>query len=158
MIHQDKISLNENIDTLILSKLLSQLGAKSLINAIEKIEKNEANFVEQNHDEATYAKKITKEEAELKWNQNANIILAKINGLNPNPGAWFKYKKERYKVWKAKISDETGDFGKIINDKLTIACSNQSIQITEIQKEGKSRQSVDKFLLGNKMKKGESVV
>ena len=36
------------------------------INAIEKIEKNEANFVEQNHDEATYAKKITKKEAELK--------------------------------------------------------------------------------------------
>ena len=79
VIQQDKINLNENIDTSILSKLLSQLGAKSLMNAIEKIENNEVNFVEQNHNEATYAKKITKEEAELKWNQNANIILAKIN-------------------------------------------------------------------------------
>ena len=105
VMHQEKINLNENIDTSILSKLLSKLGAKSLMNAIEKIEKNEANFVEQNHDEATYAKKITKEEAEIKWDQNANLILAKINGLNPNPGAWFKYKNERYKVLKAKVSN-----------------------------------------------------
>ena len=60
VIQQDKINLNENIDTSILSKLLSQLGAKSLMNAIDKLEKNEVNFVEQNHNEATYAKKLQK--------------------------------------------------------------------------------------------------
>jgi len=157
VIHQDKINLNENIDTSILSKLLSQLGAKSLMNAIEKIENNEVNFVEQNHNEATYAKKITKEEAELKWNQNANIILAKINGLNPNPGAWFKYKNERYKVWKAKISNTSGLQGSTIDNNLTIACKDKSISILEIQKEGKSRQATDQFLLGSKIPKGEKI-
>ena len=157
VIHQDKINLNENIDTSILSKLLSQLGAKSLMNAIEKIENNEVNFVEQNHNEATYAKKITKEEAELKWNQNANIILAKINGLNPNPGAWFKYKNERYKVWKAQISNTSGLQGSTIDNNLTIACKDKSISILEIQKEGKSRQATDQFLLGSKIPKGEKI-
>ena len=157
VIQQDKINLNENIDSSILSKLLSQLGAKSLIKTIEKIEKNEVNFVEQNHDEATYAKKITKEEAEIKWNQNANIILAKINGLNPNPGAWFKYNNERYKVWKAKISDAKGLQGSIIDNNLTIACKDKSISILEIQKEGKSRQATDQFLLGSKIPKGEKI-
>ena len=82
--------------------------------AIEKLEKNEAKFFEQNHNEATYAKKITKTESEIKWDQNANFILAKINGLNPNPGAWFKYKNERYKVWKAKISNGSGSHGSTI--------------------------------------------
>ncbi len=158
VIQQDKINLNENIDTSILSKLLSQLGAKSLMNVIEKLEKNEIRFVEQNHNEATYAKKITKEEAELKWNQNANIILAKINGLNPNPGAWFKYKKERYKVWKAKISNTGGLQGSTIDNNLTIACKDKSISILEIQKEGRSRQSTDQFLLGSKIPKGEKIV
>ena len=158
VIQQDKINLNENIDTSILSKLLSQLGAKSLMNVIEKLEKNEITFVEQNHNEATYAKKITKEEAELKWNQNANIILAKINGLNPNPGAWFKYKNERYKVWKAKISNTSGLQGSTIDNNLTIACKDKSISILEIQKEGKSRQSTDQFLLGSKIPKGEKIV
>jgi len=158
VIHQDKINLNENIDTSILSKLLSQLGAKSLMNAIEKIEKNKVNFVEQNHDEATYAKKITKQEAELKWSENANIILAKINGLNPNPGAWFNYKNERYKVWKAKITDASGLQGSTIDNNLTIACKDKSISILEIQKEGKSRQATDQFLLGSKIPKGEKIV
>ena len=158
VMHQEKINLNENIDTSILSKLLSKLGAKSLMNAIEKIEKNEANFVEQNHNEATYAKKITKEEAEIKWDQNANLILAKINGLNPNPGAWFKYKNERYKVLKAKVSNASGLQGSTIDNNLTIACKDKSISILEIQKEGKSRQAIDKFLLGRKIPKGEKIV
>ena len=158
VMQQNRIKINENIDCSTLSNVLSKLGAKSVLDSITQIEKGDAKFVEQDHSKATYAKKILKTEGQIFWKDNAKKVLAKINGLNPNPGAWFKYKKERYKVWKAKISDETGDFGKIINDKLTIACSNQSIQITEIQKEGKSRQSVDKFLLVNKMKKGESVV
>ena len=158
VMHQDKINLNENIDTSILSKLLSHLGAKSLINAIEKIEKNKAKFVEQNHDEATYAKKITKDESEIKWDQNANLILAKINGLKPNPGAWFKYKNERYKVWKAKISSGSGSQGSTIDNNLTVACKDKSISILEIQKEGKSKQTIDQFLLGNKIPIGEKIV
>ena len=158
VMHQDKISLNENIDTLILSKLLSQLGAKSLIKAIEKIEKNEVDFIEQNHDEATYAKKITKSESEIKWDENANLVLAKINGLNPNPGAWFKYKNERYKVWKAKISNASGLQGSSIDNNLTVACKDKSISILEIQKGGKSKQTIDQFLLGNKIPQGEKIV
>ena len=157
VMHQDKIQINENIDTLTLSKVLSKLGAKSIINAINKIEKGQARFQEQNHSQATYAKKIAKMEGKINWNQSAKEVLAKINGLNPNPGAWFQYKNERFKVWKAEIVNETSDAGKTINDKLTIACNEQSIRILEIQKEGKSRQSTDQFLLGNKIKQGEKI-
>ena len=157
VMHQDKIKINENIDSLVLSKLLSQLGANSIISAISKIENGEANFLEQNHKEATYAKKISKKESEINWNESAKKVLAKINGLNPNPGAWFEYKSVRYKVWKAKIVNENGNPGKTIDDKLTVGCSDQSIKILEIQKEGKSRQTIDQFLLGNKIKQGESI-
>ena len=157
VMHQDKIKISENVDGLTLSKVLSKLGAKSIIDAIMKIEKGEAKFHEQNHNQATYAKKILKAEGEIQWNESAKKILAKINGLNPNPGAWFQYKRERYKVWKAKIVNENDDFGKTIDDKLTIACNEQAIKILEIQKEGKSRQLTDQFLLGNKIKQGESI-
>ena len=157
VMHQDKIKISENIDSLTLSKVLSKLGAKSIIDAISKIEKGEAKFQEQNHSQATYAKKISKTEGEIQWNKSAKKVLAKINGLNPNPGAWFQYNKERYKVWKAKIVNENGDSGKTIDDKLTIACNDQAIKILEIQKEGKSRQLIDQFLLGNKIQQGESI-
>ena len=157
VMQQDKIQINENIDTLTLSKVLSKLGAESIINAINKIEKGQARFQEQDHSQATYAKKISKMEGQINWNQSAKKVLAKINALNPNPGAWFEYKNERFKVWKAEIVNKNSDSGKTVDDQLTIACNEQSIKILEIQKEGKSRQLTDKFLLGNKIKQGESI-
>jgi methionyl-tRNA formyltransferase len=157
IMHQDKISINENIDALTLSKVLSQLGAKSIIDIIEKIDKGIAKLKEQDHEKATYAKKILKSEAKINWNESAKKVLAKINGLNPNPGAWFQHKNERYKVWKAKVVNENNDVGKLIDNNLTIACKDQSIRILEVQKEGKSKQLTDQFLLGNKLVKGESL-
>ena len=158
VMHQDKIQINENVDTLTLSKILSQLAAKSIINAISKIEKGQEKFQEQDHSQATYAEKISKVEGKIVWKESAKKVLAKINGLNPNPGAWFQYKNERFKVWKAEIVNKNSDAGKIIDDQLTIACDEQSIKILEIQKEGKSRQLTDQFLLGNKIKYGESII
>ena len=154
---QDKIQINENIDSLTLSKVLSKLGANSVINAINKIGIGEGRFQEQNHSEATYAKKISKTEGKIDWNLSARKVLAKINGLNPNPGAWFQYKNERFKVWKAEIVNKKGEAGKIIDEQLTIACKELSIKILEIQKEGKSKQLIDQFLLGNKIKQGEKI-
>ena len=154
IMYQEKIKINENINSQILSKLLSQLGAKSMISAIDKIEKGEENFVEQDHSMATYAKKISKKEAQINWNESSRKVLAQINGLNPNPGAWFKINNKRYKVWKAKIVKIKGRPGEILNDKLVIGCDDFSIKIIEIQKEGKDKQSIEKFLLGNKIKKG----
>ena len=105
-------------------------------------------------------KKILKTEGQIRWEDNAKEIfkLKKINGLNPNPGAWFKYKNERYKVWKVKIVENKNAIGVVLDDSLTIGCKDQSIRILEIQKEGKSRQTVEKkIFLGNKIEPGEKL-
>ena len=62
--YQDN-SINENINFLVLSKILSQIGAKSIIKVINKIESEEINLKEQNHKEATYAKKYQKRKHKL---------------------------------------------------------------------------------------------
>ena len=158
IIHQSKIRINQNMNSKILSEILSKLGAKSLIEAIEKIKNKKIQLKEQDHSNATYAKKINKEEGKIEWSESAIKILAKIDGLNPNPGAWFEYKQERYKVWKAKIVETNGKVGFTIDNKLTIACKDNSIQILEIQKEGKNKLSLEKFLLGNQIQSGENIV
>ena len=158
IIHQSKIEINEKMNTQAVSEILSKLGAKTLIDSIEKIKNKETRFKEQDHSKATYAKKISKREGKIEWNETAKKILAKINGLNPNPGAWFEYKRERYKVWKAKIVKFSGEAGFAINDELTIACKDDSVKILEIQKEGKVRLSTEKFLIGNQIKRGENIV
>ena len=55
------------------------------------------------------------------------------------------------------MNNENNEAGKTVDDKLTIACDEQSIKILEIQREGKNRQSTNQFLLGNKIKSGESI-
>ncbi len=97
-----ELELNSNSTYGEVEKKLSDVGANLLIECLQTIEKGNSKFVEQLHSEATYAKKINKKEAKIDWNSNADKIVAHIHGLNPNPGAWFEFQKERIKVWKAK--------------------------------------------------------
>ena len=68
------------------------------------------------------------------------------------------YEKERIKVLKAKISTEQASPGRVLNDNLSIGCKVDSIQILELQRQGKSRQSHKEFLLGNKIVKNSILV
>ena len=134
-------------------KKLSEIGANLLIESLKKIESTNSKFVEQVHSEATYAKKIKKEEAKINWNLSAEKVVAQIHGLNPNPGAWFEFEKERIKVWKAKKLLVNGRPGAVLEENLTVACKSDSVQILEIQREGKNKQSTQDFLLGKKISK-----
>ena len=54
---QAKIAINENTDAEILSKILSQLGAKKLIEVINSLPESLKNSKSQDHSQASYAKK-----------------------------------------------------------------------------------------------------
>ena len=133
-------------------KKLSVIGANLLIESIKNIENRKVNFIEQPHSKATYAKKIKKNETKINWNLHASKVLAHIHGLSPSPGAWFEHQNERYKILKAKIVLINGKPGSVINENLTIACKKDSIQILELQRQGKNKQTAKDFLLGNKIK------
>ncbi len=148
---QLKISINDQTNSEELHDKLSKLGADNILSSIDLISSNNAKFIEQNNDNATYAKKVMKEESKILWTDSAKKILAKINALNPSPGAWFNYKGVRHKIWKAKISNLLGEPGSILSKKLIIACGDKSIEVMEIQKEGKTKLSKEKFLAGSKI-------
>jgi len=133
------------------------LGSKLIIKAIDLIDKDKAKFLEQDHAKATHAKKITHEDEEINWNNNADKIVQQINALNPTPGACFKFKNERIKIWKAEITDQKGKIGITLNDNLLIACKDFAIQVLEIQRPGKKIQKVKEFLLGYKIPKASKL-
>ena len=148
-----EIKLSNEMNTEDVSNQLSKIGSEIISDCLDLIEIGKAKFVEQDHSKATYAKKINKEEAKINWNENALKIIAKINGLYQNPGAWFLFQGERYKVLKATLSDLKGQPGSVLDGNLTIACGGKSIKIQEIQRQGKSKQKTTEFLLGSKIKK-----
>ena len=113
-----------------LTQKLSDIGAKAMIDFLHNnfIPKN-IEATPQNHDEASYAKKITKEELLIELGTGHNIIHNKIRAYSPKPGAYTLLNNRRVKL----LSSE------IINGKL---------KILKVQPEGKAPMDYSDFLLG----------
>jgi len=156
--HIFKINIIENENTESLTSRLSILASENISNIIDSILDQEVNFEPQNHLQATYAKKIKKTEGLINWNDDAEKIIGKINGLYPYPGGYFIFKGERYKILKAERSFSKESPGKILTNDLEISCGTNSIKILEIQKEGKKPQKIKEFLLGSQIKKGNNLL
>ena len=152
---QSKIKITKEINYKELTGKMSELGAKLILDTLKLIEDKKVNFIDQNESEATYAKKIEKKETKLNWNDDADKVIAKINAFCPNPGSWFELNGIRIKIIKAKEVIRKGMPGEILNEKFTIACLKNAVQIIELQKEGKQKITVDEFLRGNKIKIGQ---
>ena len=152
-----KIDINSSDTSGIISEKLSKISSEHIVGALDDIFNKKDKFIDQDHDNSTYAKKIKKNESKVNWVENAQNIIGKINGLNPDPGAWFEYKNTRYKIWKASVFDKTGVAGTILDNNFIIGCKDKSIKITEIQKEGKNKLLLEDFLLGINFKIGDII-
>jgi len=152
-----KLDITDNDNAEILSDKLSALAAEKIIDNIDDILEDNLEFKGQLHEDATYANKIEKSEGKIDWNNSAESIVGKINGLYPSPGAWFIYNGERYKVLKAKISNGAGNVGTVLDDYLEISCKYKSIKILEIQRQGRRPQNINEFMFGSQIKKGSNL-
>ena len=154
---KSKVKINPSTNFKSLSQKLSFLGAKMILDSLDLIENDLANFKDQDQNEVTYAKKIKKIESKIEWNTHAKKIIAKINALYPNPGTWFEYRGARLKINKAVEVQAKGKPGEILNEKFTIACLENAIQILELQKEGKKSMDISEYLKGNSLEIGLNV-
>ncbi|MDC0126613.1 methionyl-tRNA formyltransferase [Candidatus Pelagibacter sp.] len=150
------IMSDDNLETV--AEKLSSLAAEKILDNIDEILEDKVEFKEQNHNEATYADKIKKTEAQIEWSETAENIIGKINGLYPNPGAFFIYNGERYKILKASLALGKGKIGEVLDNYLEVSCGNKkSIKILEIQRQGKRPQNIGEFMLGSQIKKGSNL-
>ena len=154
---QQRLNINPSDNFSSLSKKLSEIGAKLILEALSSFEKKKIIFIDQNEKNVSYAKKVSKEESHIDWNESAQKLIAKINGLNPYPGAWFKHNGNRIRIIEAEISDHYGKKGEVITNDLVIGCKEKSIKINLLQKEGKKILNTKSFLAGYKIIKGDTL-
>ena len=153
-----KINIMTDDNSATIAEKLSTLAAEKILDNIDEILEDKIEFKEQNHNEATYAAKIEKKEGQIDWSKAAENIIGKINGLYPNPGAFFIYNGERYKILKASLAHGNGEIGEVLDNYLEISCGNKkSIKILEIQRQGKRPQNINEFMLGSQIKKGSKL-
>ena len=151
-----EIMTDDNLETI--SEKLSTLAAEKILDNIDEILEDKIEFKEQNHNEATYAAKVEKTESLIDWNEDAENIIGKINGLYPSPGAFFLHNGERYKILKASLAYGNGEIGEVLDNYLEISCGNKkSIKVLEIQRQGKRPQNIGEFMLGSQIKKGSKL-
>jgi len=136
--------------TSFLSERLADLGAKLLIETIIKID--ELIPKPQSTIEVSYAKKIDKKEAKIDWSLDFQIIEQQIRGLSRYPGAWAYYNGERIKFLNVRINSSNqnnqAEPGMVIGTPLVIACEGGALEITLLQRSGKSVQTTEDFLRG----------
>ena len=150
-----RVEIKDNDNAEIISNKLSMLASEKIIENVDSIFKDKLIFKEQDDLKATYASKIEKSEGEIQWNDNAESIIGKINGLYPSPGAFFIFKEERYKILKAELGTKSGEIGEVMTSELEIGCGDQkSIKVIEIQRQGKKPQNINEFVLGSQIIKG----
>ena len=149
IIASHEISLMPDTTGKSLTEKISQDSCSLLFNNLDKYLKGQIEIVEQNHDLSSYANKINKQETQINWHLSAKVLEQKIRAFYPYPATWFIHKGIRYKILKAKVNSLKANPGEIIKSPLIVGCGQNSLEILEIQAEGKNSQSIDKFLLGN---------
>ncbi|MEL7152600.1 MAG: methionyl-tRNA formyltransferase [Pseudomonadota bacterium] len=125
---------------------LSKMGARLVVEALEKIET--VTPEPQPEVGVTYAQKIDKGEAQIDWSKPADEVDRLIRGLSPFPGAWFEQGGGRVKALGSVIGDGAGNPGTVVSDQLDIACGTGAVRLTRLQRAGKGAQDAQEFLRG----------
>lgn len=137
---------------------LSPLGAEAMVKALAALEDGSLDCRAQDDEAATYAPKLDNKEARINWRLPASDVHDRIRGLSPYPGAWFEIelsgKRERIKVLSTMLDEGQGAPGTLLDDHLTIACSEGAVRLIRIQRAGKKPMSVQAFLNGVTLKSG----
>ncbi len=80
-----------------------------------------------------------------------------IRGLSPFPGAWFELDGVRIKVLRSTKGEGGGTPSTALDDRLTVACGDGAVRLTQVQRAGKQPMSAEEFLRGTKVEKGASL-
>ncbi|MDP4001729.1 MAG: methionyl-tRNA formyltransferase [bacterium] len=135
---QNKYAIGPDDTFFELHDRLAQEGAKLLLEVIKNF--NTLTPQEQDHDQATFCKIFTREDAHIDWSRSQQEIYNQIRALNPEPGTWT--------TWPSSTNAPAGKQDKILNIKKA-ALIDGKLSLITIQLEGKKETSMADFLSGH---------
>ncbi|REG83846.1 methionyl-tRNA formyltransferase [Marinomonas pollencensis] len=133
---------------------LAKLGGEALVEALEKLKKGELVAEKQDDSLSNYAAKLTKQEGDIQWNQDAELIERQVRGLSPWPSAFTKTSEGVMKIHGAELasldasSATPGEVLVVSKEGVIVATGQGSVRITEVQFAGGKRMKVQDALNG----------
>ena len=152
----ERLAISDSMTAADLHDALAPLGADLMVRAMGGLERGALQLTRQSEAGVTYAAKIDKAEARIDWNRPARAVLRHIHGLSPFPGAWCEMPIDgepvRVKILRCELLQGSGAPGDLLDEHLTVACSEGAIRILELQRAGKAPMKAAEFLRGTPLK------
>ena len=138
---------------------LSVMGGEIIVKTLELLEKGEITPVKQDDSLSSYAPMLDKSISEIDFAKDALTVHNLIRGLYSWPIAQTTFKGKKLKIYKSALSELSGKVGEVVSlEPLTIACGDKSVEILELQLEGKKRMDYKSFLLGHHIECGTNIL
>ncbi len=130
---------------------LADLGAEALGHCLDLVVNGELPQPQvQDDSQSVYARKLTKAEAMIDWNQPAAVLERKVRAYNPWPVAWCELGGQRLRIWQAEVVESIADGNpaQIVSEErsLIVGTVEKSLKILEIQRAGGQRMAAEQFL------------
>jgi len=144
-----------------LTDKLAAAGAEAIVRTLAMLGKAGVLAAQpQDASAASYAGKIERAEAAIRWDDDAAAIDRAVRAFNPTPGAFARLQGATIKIWAAEpASGSPGPAGRIVgadNNGLLVACGHGSLRVLELQRAGGRRLSAAAFLAGHPVAAGTS--
>ncbi len=151
---ESKMPISNDDNAISLLDKLSKLTAEKTPDILFEIVEDGLEAHHQDHQHATYCKKIHKTDGAIDWNESADSISAKVRGLAGWPGTHTFWEGKRIKILSAQSYsyDGTEKPGTIIQqgNAILVKCKKDALLLEEMQMEGKKPVSASEFVKGYK--------
>jgi len=161
---QSAIPIQPHDNSQTLHDRLAILGAELLTQTIPNFAAGSILPRKQPQEGSSYARKISKEDGKLNWNEPARKLWNQIRAFTPWPGAFtfqtIDKSKRLLKIWQAEIVETSGEAGKILaadKNGIVVACRENGLRILSLQRAGGRRLNAQDFLAGNPIQVSEKL-
>jgi methionyl-tRNA formyltransferase len=160
MLLADTLSIASDDTTASLHDRLAEMGGELVVQALVQAQAEQLKPVAQPEVGVTYAHKIDKAEAAVDWTHTAEVIARRVRAFNPFPGATAQLAGEAIKLWQAQAQIRAHDVkpGTVLSadeQGVCVACGQDVLCVTQLQRAGGKRLSAADFLRGFDLKPGQ---
>ena len=139
---------------------LMVLGAETILETLDELEKGSLTPIKQGECPTAYAKMLIKAMGFIDFTRPAKELDCFVRGMDPWPSAYTRLSGKTLKLWKVRAVEGGGKAGSVIEigkESFTIACGEGAIEVLEVQLEGKKRMSAGDFLKGSTLNIGQEL-
>jgi len=158
---QEEIAIEPDDTAVTLAPRVASIGAQLMIETLRRLENATVHPRAQNHEEATLAPILKKEDGLIDFNRTAPEIVNQMRGFQPWPGAYSTFREKNLALHRAELAASglgpiTPGELRVAGQDLFVGCGQSTaMAVLELQPEGKRRMAARDFVHGYHPKTGE---